>query len=595
MVASVRRPARGNGVLRLRRRFRPLLLGAVALIGAMLAVLGQASAQSAADYDALLMRPALDGNPQNPPRFRRVGKREPEDSQPVGVIPDYHYQPAFGAGTTGFDSTNSRKKRQRAPKGQAKAPSKTAASTISNAAASNVAAPNPTATIQDGAGTAASLKGTTQSPPSAPAPTPAVAAASGASRYRKLQARGSVPLSDTSDAAVASVDTTSARHRLLHEQNPFDPTGIQVGAFLLRPAIEVSGGYDTNPDRTSKARPSWFYVVAPELRVNSNWAVHELTAVLRGSYTGYQSASDLNRPNLDARVDGRIDVREGTRVDLEGRLLVGTDNPGSPNIQAGLAKLPIFITAGATAGIGQRFNRFEITSKGLVDRIVYQSSTFTDGSVESNDDRNYNQYTNQTRLSYEFTPGVKPFVEGGADERVHDLAIDKTGVNRDSTGYYVKGGTSFELSRIFIGEGAVGWLARRYQDPTLPNIGGLTIDASLTWLASALTTVKLGARTSVSETILPGVSGAFTRESTIEINHAFRRWLIATLKLTAGSDDYVGSPRLDRRYAASAGIIYKLTREMQLKAEYRHERLRSNFAGNDYDADIFLLGARLQR
>ena len=33
-----------------------------------------------------------------------------------------------------------------------------------------------------------------------------------------------------------------------------------------------------------------------------------------------------------------------------------------------------------------------------------------------------------------------------------------------------------------------GYVLRRYQDPTLPNINGLSVDASLTWLASALTT-----------------------------------------------------------------------------------------------------------
>ena len=49
-------------------------------------------------------------------------------------------------------------------------------------------------------------------------------------------------------------------------------------------------------------------------------------------------------------------------------------------------------------------------------------------------------------------PGVKPFVEAGADRREHDLALDRNGMQRDSNGDYVKGGTTFELSRILTGD-----------------------------------------------------------------------------------------------------------------------------------------------
>jgi hypothetical protein len=112
---------------------------------------------------------------------------------------------------------------------------------------------------------------------------------------------------------------------------------------------------------------------------------------------------------------------------------------------------------------------------------------------------------------------------------------------------------------------------------------------------SALTTAKLIAVTRADESRVPGVSGAFTREVTLQVDHAFRRWLIATGKLVYGNDDYVGSDRDDNRYSASAAILYKLTRELWLKSEYRHEWLRSSVAGANYDADVILVGLRAQR
>jgi len=176
-----------------------------------------------------------------------------------------------------------------------------------------------------------------------------------------------------------------------------------------------------------------------------------------------------------------------------------------------------------------------------------------------------------------------------------DLEFDRNGVQRDSVGFYVKGGSTFDGSRTLIADAAVGWITRNYEDPTLQKISGLTVDGSLTWLASALTTVKLTALTKVDESTLVGVACVFTREVSLQVDHAFRRWLIATDRFTYANDDYVGSPRDDNRYAASALLTYRLTREVWLRTEYRHEWLRSHQPGNDYNADVSLFGVRLAR
>ena len=375
-----------------------------------------------------------------------------------------------------------------------------------------------------------------------------------------------------------------------------DLVGIGVGSFRLRPAIEVFGGYDTNPARAPAGGGASNYgIVAPELQVNSSWSRHELTADLRGSYTSYGAAPSLDRPAFDGKIDGRVDVTSLTRIDLESRLVVATDSPGSPNIQAGLARLPISADVGGSVGLGQRFNRFDVALKGGLDRTTYQNSTFTDGTTASNDDRNFDQYSTQLRTGYELTPGVKPFVELDADRRHHDLAVDRSGFERDSDGRAAKIGSTFELSRILTGQLAFGYLERGYADPRLQTLKGPTLDASLTWVASALTTVKLTATTTANESTLAEVSGVFTHELGIEVDHALRTWLEASLKLTGDRDDYAGIPRQDNRYAEGAALTYKLSRELQLKGELRHEWLTSNTVGNNYHAYVALLGLRLQR
>jgi hypothetical protein len=520
---------------------------------------GHAAAQSS--YS--LFRPELD-NPSNPQRFQRPGgvaKAKAAAAQRATPA----FQSTFGAASTGFDAFGTRKRKtksgqpSKAPSSNSRPPAVDPFPSRYGSPAANVLTPLNLAVPRPASGVARK----------------------GASPYFV--------------APALAPDSPPLRRRLVPDPTPYDPVGVHFGAFVIKPAIELTGGYDTNPARVPLATPSLYSVVAPELKFNSNWSRHEFTGELRGSYSTYRDLPSQNRPTFDGRLNGRIDVTRDTRIDLEATTVVATDNPGSPNIQAGLARLPVHTTFGGSAGLGQRFNRFDIAAKGGAERTVYQDSTFTDGTTASNEDRNYNRYFTQLRGTYELTPGVKPFAEAGIDRRVHDLAVDFSGVQRDSVGYYAKAGSTFELTRLITGEAAVGWLTRDYQDPTLQNLSGLTVDGSLTWVVSALTAVKATATTRADESRLVGVSGVFTREVALQVEHAFRLWLIGTLKFVRGFDDYVGSARQDDRYSASAAITYKLTRELHLKSELRRDWLRSSVSGVDYNANVILLGLRLQR
>lgn len=377
--------------------------------------------------------------------------------------------------------------------------------------------------------------------------------------------------------------------------DPFEPLGIRAGSFVLKPAIEVTRGFDTNATRVPNGQSSPFWLVAPELLVKSDWTSHEVGATLRGSLSNYDDTPIANRPQVDSKVYARLDVARDKRVDIEARFLLGTDYLYSPNVTAGLSRLPIYTTFGGSLGYTQRFNRLELMVRGGIDHTTYEDSLFTDGSTFNNHDRDYNQFSGQLRGSYELTPGVKPFVEIVADRRVHEVSVDRNGERRDSTATTPKVGTTFEFSRILTGEVSVGYLTRTYDDATLAPLKGLVADASLVWVPTGLTTATLTMRSSADESILPGVSGALRRDFGVQIDHALRRWLVATLKAGYGLDDYIGLGRNDKRTSLGLAITYKLNREFWLKAEARNETLRSNTPGVDYNANIFLLGVRLQR
>ena len=466
------------------------------------------------------------------------------------------------AGTTGFDATNARVRRR----------AKEAAQKRARTDAENLP------------------------PIAATAPDRSVAPVfqrqeSRAAQRRRATNTAPIPLDATGPVAARPI------RKRVDEEDPFGPVGFYAGSFLFKPAVELSGGYNSNPGQRLVPKGSTFEKVESDISIKSDWSRHELSADLKGSYIWYNDngLDNLNKPELDLKGKARIDITKQTKAELEGRFGLQADNPGDPNLPSDIATPPMYITPGATAGITHTFNRLELSLKGSIDRTAYGDAETNDGTYVDFRDRNYNQYGARIRAAYETLPGIKPFVEYGMDQRRHDRENDAAGIARNSDGSTIKVGSEFELTRQLVGEASIGFLERRYADAAFPTIRAPLIDATLTYFANPLTTLKLNAVTTVDESVLPGVAGALRRDFGMRIDHAFRRWLIGTVTLGYGTDNYEGSDREDDRYTVAAAMIYKMTRELHFKAEARREWLKSTVEGQDYTTNIFTVGLRLQR
>jgi hypothetical protein len=594
------------------------------------------TAGSIPDPNASLLQPTLDGNPNNPPRFRRPGDTVTAANQApptgsfiapsrIGATPVYGSPSGFGAGDTGFDSRNRSKRKKQQAQAQA-AVAAAAASTTNQPETTFVAPPAdqpppPKPPAQPVApppavvfpARAAARPGAVLPPPQQPPqplpvsnPPPEVHPLAAANRPGAVtpvpppidaDISASLPPPGTQPPNVLPLGTVPLQTIPGGPNDPYAALGIRAGSFLLLPSLDLSAAHDSNPQRIPGGGPSYYFVVAPELQAQSNWSRHSLTADIIGSWTEYTTdfTPSLNRPYFNSKIDGRIDVTRDTQILLENRALVTTDNPGSPNISAGLAKLPLLTTVGGTVGAEQGLGRFDVQLRGTIDRTTEAQSQLTDGESTSNADRDYNQYGGIFRVGYEIDPGFKPFVEVDADSRVHDEEFDRNGLQRDSTGVSGVVGATLNLFGTVTGEIGIGYLDRKYQDPTLPDVNGFIANGSVTWQATALTSAKLTAVSVVNESILAGVSAQFSRDVNIQVDHAFRRWLIGTLQVGYGQDDYVGSPRVDNRYFVLGGITYKLNREMQLRGQVREDWMTSSVSGVAYTATSFLLGLHLQR
>ena len=608
-------------------------LGNVASAGSAVSTASTANSGSTAGSGSDLLQPSLGGNPATPPRFRRPGAATPlaADQPPpdrfvaptrIGATPIYGSPNGLGAGNTGYDSLNTPRSKKKKKSPPAPAPGalvpQAPETTFTPVPTFNPAVPNmppvqanppppliypKTAAIRPGA----SLP---PLPTELPVtnPPPEVHPLTAANRPGAI---APVPPLEYYNYAVSALPPTlplpntftlgALPQRLLPisaEKDPYAALGIRAGSFVLLPSIDLSGGYSTNPQRAPGNPPSAYGVVTPELRAASVWSNHSLTADIVGAYTQYANGEllpSLNVPYLNAKVDGRVDVTRDTQLNLEARYLINTDNPGSPNLQGQLTKLPLNFDLGDTIGVAQQLGRVSVSFKGTFDRATYNPSQLTTGVSSSNDGRNFDQYAGIGRVGYEIDPGLKPFVEVAADRRIHDQEFDMNGFDRDLKGASVSVGSAFNLFGSLTGEMAMGYVERQYQDAVLENINGVIANGALIWEPTGLTTVRLGAVSQVYETTVVGASGEFSRDVNIEVDHAFRYWLIGILKAGYGNDQYVGSTLSDNRYFVSVGGVYKFNREVQMSAQVRQDWQTATQPTNAYTATTFLLGLHLQR
>ncbi|XUM24342.1 outer membrane beta-barrel protein [Bradyrhizobium oligotrophicum S58] len=371
------------------------------------------------------------------------------------------------------------------------------------------------------------------------------------------------------------------------DAKPYDPTGVTIGSFLVKPAVEIQAGYDTNPTRRNGGQGSPVAIVATEVAVRSQWERHQLNADFRGAYTEDTNVRSLSHPTFEARAQGRYDVIEGTAITGEARFV--NDALALP----GALKLPRATTFGGSAGVLQKIGPAEIAFKGSADRVVFNDALILANVPLRTQDRNYTQPGGQVRVTYALTPNISPFVDMSFDRRNHDLQVDFNGQRRDSSGITARGGAVVNVGTL-TGEASVGYLTRRMDSPLMPNINGVIADATLAWAATDATTFVLVARSQASETPAMNVSGILSRDVILQMDHQFEPWLIGTLRGGFGQDQFVGIGRVDQRMFVAAGGTYKMNRNVQLKSEVRTEWTRSNIALNNFMAVVGVVGVRFQ-
>jgi len=143
----------------------------------------------------------------------------------IGKIPTYGLPAASGASDSGYDSLNRTRKKPKLYPGQAR--------------------PKP------------------PPGPGSPAPATKLPATSNGRVRLSIPPSQSANKTPMAAAMAGTAEGQPPRKRLKIDDDPFGAVGDYAGAFLIKSAVELRGGYDTNPGRLPTPVGAPFWVVAP--------------------------------------------------------------------------------------------------------------------------------------------------------------------------------------------------------------------------------------------------------------------------------------------------------------------------------------------
>ena len=416
---------------------------------------------------------------------------------------------------------------------------------------------------------------------------------------QRLDQRGGPKGSQTPAPTVAALPAPPPRHPP-RDDKPFDPLGISLGSFKLRPYVEEDIGWSSNPELVPGSQKSSAFLMSQAgFALDSDWSRSAIHADMRGGLTDYFSNPAADAPLANGDVNGRLDVTRDLSVDADARLALATLSAASlglgPNVGFGSSGAPLTATYGGTLGGDQKFGRLDLALHGSLDRTVYGDTTYSDGAVDDLSSDDFNDWGLRGRATWRESAALKPFLDVLVNSRLYDASEDQFGYQRSSDGIAVRVGAEIDLSMVLTGSLDIGYGLRNYQDPRLPNVTSPLFDASLTWTATALTSVTLKSVSNIAETTQAGAAADVQHATTVEVDHALRRWLTLSGTVSYATDLYAGVPWRDATTTFGLSASYNMNRDVVLKASASRQFYVSNQPGTNYTATILMMGIKLQR
>ncbi|MDF1847433.1 MAG: outer membrane beta-barrel protein [Parvibaculaceae bacterium] len=377
------------------------------------------------------------------------------------------------------------------------------------------------------------------------------------------------------------------------QYDAYTAQGVRVGSFVLRPSLTVSETYDSNVFASNTGEVSDFVTeVNPNVVFESDWANHSLRLEADLEQSLHASEDSEDSTDWSVGASGRIDVLNNTQ--LRAGVLYGslTEDRGEPEDIGAAAEPTDYSLFEVSAGVTQRFNRLLFDVGAEYSELDFDDTPLIGGGFDENDDRDRSVLEIAVEVGYELVADTIVFLRGTYNERDYDLDTPAVAVNRDSDGYEIVAGASFELGSLATGTVFAGYQEQSFDDPNFAPVSGVAYGASVDWYVTPLTTLRFSADTAIEDTTSGGASAFESQTVGVGVDHEFLRNLVASLDVEYTEEDFASSARKDEIYDVEVGIDYLIDQVFSVGVFAGYEERDSSIAGDSFSREI--VGVRLR-
>lgn len=372
---------------------------------------------------------------------------------------------------------------------------------------------------------------------------------------------------------------------LTRSRPEYDPLGIRVGSFMIRPTEDEEIGYNSNvvgglvnPKASSELTSS------AGVTVNSDWSRNNIGLSAGVTNDTYFDLPRFNQTGYNASIGGGLNLGRDT---LNGSIsyLNAYENPYDigafgQGTQTQLSAPLNFTDTDFRVSYDTSFGRITITPN--VDYQLFRFAsgdflTYNDGIITNNNisggglnqrlrDRNVLQGGFIAR--YEFSHGrdILVVINGNYDHYSNNPPANIGAV--DNTGATALAGIDYEVNGVITVRALVGYQQRFFNGNQYGNQGAPIGEANVTWNPTGLTTLRLAYSRTIEDATTDSVTGyTYDRFSGI-VDHELYRNILLQGNVHVEKANYQGSNASQTNYGGGGGVTYLMNRNVQLSLSY---------------------------
>src|SRR5262245_42664507 len=346
----------------------------------------------------------------------------------------------------------------------------------------------------------------------------------------------------------------------------YDPVGYRLGAIFFYPSLMTEMRYNSNVyARPVDPQADLLVVFSPRLIIRSDSPRLSYKAELGADVYRYRRLTGEDRVDAHARFRAHGEIRHDLEYDANFLAARRHEMRGEASAPLNAASPVPFFDLRGDAALTKHFGPFGVTGGAGVRGLNYETVATVSGAPLDQSWRDATIFTSFARPFYEFAPGYRAFLYGGANTRQYQ---GRAGVNLDSQGYNVRGGLDFVVTPLIYGTIETGWLAQSFSDPLIPQVEGPSFAGKLAWLVTSLTTVSLRGERTLAERTSPEFPSRIDAFVSAQVDHEFLRNVILFAGTRRGRQDFPGTPRQDEVTNAFGGVDYLPNRYLRVGVRY---------------------------